>query len=118
MMICALVIGGMGIAHLLQAAEPIPVGTIVLKQTARLGDTVIEPGRYRIRLVEKDEGMFIQIVRKDQVVAEDLAIVQPARRTYRRPLVDVTRLWRQEFIRIRVFYGEHVYKMVLETVQP
>ena len=88
---------------------PIQAGRIVLSRTVQLGDVTLKRGTYRVQLVPKDEGMFIQFVRKNQVVAEDLTIERPARYSRTRPRVRVTKVWNQNFLKVTVHYGDTYY---------
>ena len=87
-----------------------------LPRTVKLGDVTLQRGTYRARLVPKEEGVFVQLLKGNEVVGEDLAIEQPAKFSRRRPAVSVVKTWNQNFIKITIHYGKTYYLMYLPIV--
>ena len=101
-------------------AEPLTqevrAGVVTLPRAFQLGKTVLSPGTYEVKLVPKAEGVFFQFYQKGELVAEDLAIEQPAVRSRRVPLLQGAKVPNQEFFRVLVEYGDSVYKLFLAPV--
>ena len=112
--VVGLLIGGLvpssGAAPLTQEVR---AGVVTLPRALQLGKTVLSPGTYEVKLVPKAEGVFFQFYQKGQLVAEDLAIEQPATRSRRTPVLHAAKVPNQEFFRILVEYGDAVYKLFL-----
>lgn len=88
---------------------PIKAGRLYLRYNVTLGDVTLKPGSYVLQLVPKEEGMFIQILKNGQVLAEDLAIEREARFTRRKPIIKAGKVWNQNFYKITIHYGDKLY---------
>ncbi len=94
-------------------ADVIKAGRVTLTRSAQLGDTVLHRGTYRVELVQKEEGMFIRLTRKN-VSVEDLAITLPSKWKSRRARASVQKVWNQPFFKVTVHYGDTFYVLYLE----
>lgn len=96
--------------------QEVRAGVVTLPRALQLGKTVLSAGTYEVKLVPKAEGVFFQFYQRDQLVAEDLAIEQPAARSRRTPVLHAAKVPNQEFFRVLVEYGDSVYKLFLAPV--
>ena len=92
---------------------PVKAGHVTIPRTVAIGDNVLRPGTYTVQLVPKQEGMFIQFVRRGKVIAEDLAIVRNARFTRRTPRIRAGKVWNQNFYKVTIHYGDKLYTAFL-----
>lgn len=93
----------------LMASADIMAGRVVLTQSVQLGDQTLSRGTYNIRLTPRDEGMFIQFLRQNQVIAEDLLIERPARSSRSHPSVSIGKVWNQNFLKLTVHLENTLY---------
>jgi len=96
--------------------QEVRAGVVTLPRSLQLGKTVLQPGTYEVKLVPKAEGVYFQFYQRGQLVAEDLAIEQPAARSRRTPVLHAAKVPNQEFFRVLVEYGDSVYKLFLAPV--
>jgi len=92
------------------ASADVDLGNARVPETAKFGGVEVAPGSYNFQLADGGDGEYIQISAKgDKVVAQQRAIVIPARTAATKPVIEITKPENRNFLRIRIRAGENWY---------
>jgi hypothetical protein len=93
------------------------IGNYRIPARVEFAGKVIEPGMYKIEIVDGQEGPYIQLSKSGEAIQKDLAIVIPARGTVSKPQVQIAKVVGQEFYRIRIRSGDKWYYAYMESAK-
>lgn len=92
----------------------IEVGKIKIPVDGLFGGRPVPSGLYTLEIDETADKPYLRLIRNEQMIAADIAIVLPARGSGKTS-VAITRVGKKELIRIRARHGSQWYFAYLET---
>lgn len=95
-----------GFCSVLWSASEKDVGQVTFSKKLQLGEKIIEPGTYTVRISEAGGEKRILLVQDNLVKADELAIVIPMKAPVAEPVIVVERMKSDNLLRLKVKVGQ------------
>jgi len=95
----------------------IPIGKIYIPISVKYGTETIAKGNYDLKLVFEDANPYIEIYKGDNKLVKELAITIEAKRSSRKPKIEIAKIANQEFLRLRILFQNKWYYAYFEELK-
>lgn len=95
----------------------ISVGKVYIPIDVKYGTETIVKGNYDLKLVFEDSNPYIEIYKGDNKLVKELAITIEAKRTSKKPKIEVAKITNQEFLRLRILFQNKWYYAYFEELK-